>query len=687
MTDIFISYAREDRAFVRRLHERLGELDRGAWVDWEDIPPTAEWMNEIYSAIEAADTFVIIISPDSLNSEVCRKEIAHAEKNNKRLIPLVCRDIDDMDVPDVLAKINWVFFRDIDDFETATNKLVDAIDTDLDWVRVHTRLLVRAREWEDKGQDKSFTLRGKDLYEAEKWMSQGGDKEPRPSALQTQYVMASRTVSDRRQRMFLVSLSVGLLISVALIILAIHQRNSAINARNEAEELISFMTNDLQEKLLYIGRIELMEDVNLAISRYQRKREGKRDIEALRTKAYHLKVEGALLASKGKYDEALDSLDKSRTIISQIASDNPNDFAWQIDLAWVLLKIGDINKMGGEFNRALSAYKKAFEGASKLAIKHPENLVYLDILASSHESMGDIFSALEQDSQSLDNYLMAKGYFEKLVSLAPENSGYKTQLADVLEGLSEIYLVLEKDQEALGSITRSVQVYQEAVNKEVGNTQLQGELAVKLYALGFYYVKTGRPDKAIPNLSKSIEIFEALLNYDPENIYWLSNIQGALLELGNTYSTQEKPKYAIQFYESSLAYMEKILDIDPHYDDLDNDLGLILNNLGDAFHGHGDLLRAKHFYERCLAITEKREMSYDNESRWKFDLAVTHQNIVLSEDFSKPNSKVNALDHLKKARELLSGLGSNGELNEQEREEVVLIEKSMASIYNKEYAP
>ena len=34
MADVFISYAREDKVFVRRLFEALEAHDRDAWVDW-----------------------------------------------------------------------------------------------------------------------------------------------------------------------------------------------------------------------------------------------------------------------------------------------------------------------------------------------------------------------------------------------------------------------------------------------------------------------------------------------------------------------------------------------------------------------------------------------------------------------------------------------------------------------------
>jgi hypothetical protein len=37
LQEVFISYSRKDKEFVRRLHEALSWRDREAWVDWEDI--------------------------------------------------------------------------------------------------------------------------------------------------------------------------------------------------------------------------------------------------------------------------------------------------------------------------------------------------------------------------------------------------------------------------------------------------------------------------------------------------------------------------------------------------------------------------------------------------------------------------------------------------------------------------
>jgi hypothetical protein len=99
MADTFISYSGKDRDFVRKLHDALAKLNRDAWIDWQDIPLTAEWLREIYAGIEAADNFVLVISPDSVGSAICEKEIAHAATNKKRLIPIFHRYVPDTEVP------------------------------------------------------------------------------------------------------------------------------------------------------------------------------------------------------------------------------------------------------------------------------------------------------------------------------------------------------------------------------------------------------------------------------------------------------------------------------------------------------------------------------------------------------------------------------------------------------------
>lgn len=249
MAGIFISYSRKDQAFVRQLHGVLIAENHDVWVDWEDIPLTAEWLAEIYDGIEKADTFISVLSPEYLTSENCNKEVAHAVKNNKRLVPIVRRDVDAKSVPKSLADLNWIFFRETEDFNAKFGDLNNAINTDLDWTRQHTRLQVRGLEWDRKKRDDSLLLRGKDLREAEEWLAQAASiEQPKPTPEESQYILASRKSATRRQRIVVGAIFTALVVTIVLAFIALIQRNDAIEKQNIAtsRELASTALAQLQ---------------------------------------------------------------------------------------------------------------------------------------------------------------------------------------------------------------------------------------------------------------------------------------------------------------------------------------------------------------------------------------------------------------------------------------------------------
>ncbi|MBL8131418.1 MAG: TIR domain-containing protein [Anaerolineae bacterium] len=220
MADVFISYSRHNIAFARRLFDALQQSGRDSWIDWDDIPMSTEWWKAIQEGIEAANGFVLIITPDSLSSPVCALEIAHAITNHKRIIPVVHADTDisaaygklaavkpsgflaeiiaGRDLLEIARKnwsivegINWLFFRENDSFEASLKRLIEVVETDFARVRLHTRLLIRAGEWREKGFDHSTLLSGSDLREAERWLKREARKPPQATEAHRAFIRAS----------------------------------------------------------------------------------------------------------------------------------------------------------------------------------------------------------------------------------------------------------------------------------------------------------------------------------------------------------------------------------------------------------------------------------------------------------------------------------------------------------------
>jgi len=237
-TKIFISYSRKNKLFVRKLNTAIVESGIEAWVDWEGIPLSADWMVEITTAIAASDALVFVISPDSLKSKVCMDELELGIKYNKKIIPVLYCDPEKVQkMHPKLASTNWVYMRPKkDDFKATMPRVVESIQTDLGWVQQHTRLLQRATEWEQKNRNPSYLLQGSDLSDGEHWMIESTKEEARAVVpLQAEYISTSRKIAVKRQRNLTIGIGAALVLSVLLGIYAFTQSIEARKSRDKAE--------------------------------------------------------------------------------------------------------------------------------------------------------------------------------------------------------------------------------------------------------------------------------------------------------------------------------------------------------------------------------------------------------------------------------------------------------------------
>ena len=75
---VFVSYAREDSAFVERLVGDLKGAGANVWLDKADIPPGARWDREIERALKSCLELVVVVTPASVESEQVMDEVGYA---------------------------------------------------------------------------------------------------------------------------------------------------------------------------------------------------------------------------------------------------------------------------------------------------------------------------------------------------------------------------------------------------------------------------------------------------------------------------------------------------------------------------------------------------------------------------------------------------------------------------------
>jgi WD40 repeat protein len=232
-SETFISYSRSDRAFVRRLHEALTGHGLSVWVDFEDIPPTAEWLAELYSGVERAASFIFVISPDSLASEMCQVEVLHALKHGKRVVPVLRRPATVAPPLEAIGKPQWIDAQDDDEFDLALATVLNALGTDPEWLEAHTRLVIRATQWKAAGGGRSGLLHGPELRWAEEWLERGAELgQPTVTDEQRDLVRASRRAARARRRAGLGAAAVVAAgVAVAVLVVTGAQRRAAEERR------------------------------------------------------------------------------------------------------------------------------------------------------------------------------------------------------------------------------------------------------------------------------------------------------------------------------------------------------------------------------------------------------------------------------------------------------------------------
>ena len=204
--DVFISYGRKhSKEFATRLHDDLAQKGLRVWFDQNDIPLGVDFQHQIDDGILRATVFCFIISPHSVRSEYCQKEIVLAKKLKKRIVPLLhVEPKDEWELLDeLIAKLNWIYFRDAeDDYNNSFNGLVSLINDEKLYVQQHTELLVQALAWEKANKNGSFLLVGAERQDAEDWLLRrfSGKQAPVvPTELHALYITESKKNANNLQ--------------------------------------------------------------------------------------------------------------------------------------------------------------------------------------------------------------------------------------------------------------------------------------------------------------------------------------------------------------------------------------------------------------------------------------------------------------------------------------------------------
>ncbi len=134
----------------------------------------------------------------------------------------------------------------------------------------------------------------------------------------------------------------------------------AITAKEQSEQLVFFIMNDLNRELSRIGRQELLAHIAQNAETYiSNLPKDQRTAYTLRLSANAVYQKGAAALARGDADEALEALKTAYEIRSKLFESNPKDLSLHYRTAENLVLIGEAQQMKGNYTDALAAFDEA----------------------------------------------------------------------------------------------------------------------------------------------------------------------------------------------------------------------------------------------------------------------------------------------------------------------------------------
>jgi hypothetical protein len=109
--DIFLSYSRRDAGIMRRVKADLTASGFVVWTDEYLTPGTPSWLKIVEEKISQAACLLILMSPDSRQSNWVSKELTFATAHQVPIFPLLVRGDERSSVPLILSGYQYADVR------------------------------------------------------------------------------------------------------------------------------------------------------------------------------------------------------------------------------------------------------------------------------------------------------------------------------------------------------------------------------------------------------------------------------------------------------------------------------------------------------------------------------------------------------------------------------------------------
>jgi tetratricopeptide (TPR) repeat protein/tRNA A-37 threonylcarbamoyl transferase component Bud32 len=222
----------------------------------------------------------------------------------------------------------------------------------------------------------------------------------------------------------------------------------------------------------------------------------------------------ALLASAGRFDEALAAFTAAAQLADRLVQQSPDDLGTGKRHASIRASIAQLQLASGQFDQYLASSAAAVKLYERLRTRWPQDRDLVRNLASLHGMHADYL--IQRDMQpdtartALQSYRHALAVLEPVHAADPDNALVARDLAIHHNGSGEALLRLKQPADAVAESRRAIALMAGLVQRDPANVAYRSELATTHTSLSHSLLEQGDTAGAVAAAASAVALFEAL---------------------------------------------------------------------------------------------------------------------------------------------------------------------------------
>jgi len=347
-------------------------------------------------------------------------------------------------------------------------------------------------------------------------------------------------------------------------------RVRAENARNEAEDLVRYMLQDLFVNLQVIKRTDVLDNVaKRALDYFEQNPDKDQTEETLEARAITLKNIGNVFAGRGKVDEAMKAFNDSHSIYQVLFRREPENNRWRLALSNHHELMADLNLQEDNLNNALRSARIALDIRTRLSNQNPHEVEYKSALGASYDQEANILFHYDQPEAALESFSKARSIREAVYRDHPHDDLAKNQFAESYLNEAKVYLRLSELNKAEMFVKKSIEMRDELHKKNPSDRRTSFELAESIDTSANIYEHNFRYGDAEGEYRKSLTLYDDLYYNDPTNpVYQLGMIR-TLMGVGRCLVDKGQQRDAMDLYERGITIERQMITTQTRFHDRD----------------------------------------------------------------------------------------------------------------------